>query len=76
MFSLRFASMKACSRCGKDSGEFFFYKSLLEKFLTSFFLFRPYYFRLGPHTVITFILMEQMNTAYNKYNGIVGGSGL
>lgn len=38
--------------------------------------FWPYYFRLGPHTVITFILMEQLNQAYNKYNGIVGGSSL
>lgn len=38
--------------------------------------FWPYYFRLGPHTVITFIIMEQLNTAYNQYNGIVGGSGL
>jgi Mitochondrial carrier protein len=31
--------------------------------------FWPYYFRLGPHTVITFIFMEQMNTAYNKWSG-------
>ena len=23
--------------------------------------FTPYYFRLGPHTVITFIFLEQMN---------------
>ncbi|XP_050305377.1 mitochondrial 2-oxoglutarate/malate carrier protein [Anthonomus grandis grandis] len=29
--------------------------------------FFPYYFRLGPHTVITFIFLEQMNGAYNKY---------
>lgn len=29
--------------------------------------FWPYYFRLGPHTVITFILMEQMNSFYNRY---------
>jgi len=29
--------------------------------------FTPYYMRLGPHTVITFILLEQMNAAYNKY---------
>uniref|UniRef100_A0AC35U499 Mitochondrial 2-oxoglutarate/malate carrier protein n=1 Tax=Rhabditophanes sp. KR3021 TaxID=114890 RepID=A0AC35U499_9BILA len=28
--------------------------------------FTPYYFRLGPHTVITFIILEQMNSAYNK----------
>lgn len=37
--------------------------------------FAPYFFRLGPHTVITFILMEQMNTAYRKYVlGVSGGS--
>ncbi|XP_044253713.1 mitochondrial 2-oxoglutarate/malate carrier protein-like [Tribolium madens] len=28
--------------------------------------FTPYYFRLGPHTVLTFIFLEQMNAAYNK----------
>jgi len=26
--------------------------------------FLPYYFRLGPHTVLTFIFMEQLNSAY------------
>ncbi|XP_001357756.2 mitochondrial 2-oxoglutarate/malate carrier protein [Drosophila pseudoobscura] len=29
--------------------------------------FTPYYCRLGPHTVLTFILLEQMNQGYNKY---------
>uniref|UniRef100_A0A7E5A2B5 Mitochondrial 2-oxoglutarate/malate carrier protein n=1 Tax=Panagrellus redivivus TaxID=6233 RepID=A0A7E5A2B5_PANRE len=29
--------------------------------------FTPYYMRLGPHTVITFIILEQMNTLYYKY---------
>ncbi|KAH8416698.1 hypothetical protein KR222_007503 [Zaprionus bogoriensis] len=29
--------------------------------------FTPYYFRLGPHTVLTFILMEQLNSGFNKY---------
>uniref|UniRef100_A0A914E2Y3 Mitochondrial 2-oxoglutarate/malate carrier protein n=2 Tax=Acrobeloides nanus TaxID=290746 RepID=A0A914E2Y3_9BILA len=29
--------------------------------------FTPYYFRLGPHTVITFIFLEQMNRLYYKY---------
>lgn len=29
--------------------------------------FTPYFARLGPHTVITFILMEQMTTAYQSY---------
>lgn len=28
--------------------------------------FLPYFFRLGPHTVITFILLEQLNTFYKK----------
>uniref|UniRef100_A0A0N5A0L2 Mitochondrial 2-oxoglutarate/malate carrier protein n=1 Tax=Parastrongyloides trichosuri TaxID=131310 RepID=A0A0N5A0L2_PARTI len=39
--------------------------------------FTPYYMRLGPHTVITFIILEQMNSAYNKYVlGIKGGNAL
>ncbi|CAG9865120.1 unnamed protein product [Phyllotreta striolata] len=29
--------------------------------------FTPYFFRLGPHTVLTFVFLEQMNTAYYKY---------
>ncbi|CAO4368017.1 unnamed protein product [Caenorhabditis nigoni] len=29
--------------------------------------FTPYYMRLGPHTVLTFIILEQMNAAYYKY---------
>lgn len=29
--------------------------------------FTPYFFRLGPHTVITFILMEQLNILYKSY---------
>jgi len=38
--------------------------------------FTPYYFRLGPHTVLTFIFLEQMNIAYKKHMlGIEGGSG-
>jgi len=38
--------------------------------------FTPYYFRLGPHTVLTFIFLEQMNKAYKSYIlGIEGGSG-
>lgn len=28
--------------------------------------FLPYYFRLGPHTVLTFIFMEQLNNAYRR----------
>lgn len=29
--------------------------------------FTPYYARLGPHTVLTFIFLEQFNGAYRKY---------
>ncbi|XP_048380325.1 mitochondrial 2-oxoglutarate/malate carrier protein [Stegostoma tigrinum] len=29
--------------------------------------FTPYYARLGPHTVLTFIFLEQMNKFYKKY---------
>ncbi|XP_039756613.1 mitochondrial 2-oxoglutarate/malate carrier protein-like [Pararge aegeria] len=29
--------------------------------------FLPYYARLGPHTVLTFIFLEQMNSAFFKY---------
>ncbi|XP_030371052.1 mitochondrial 2-oxoglutarate/malate carrier protein-like [Scaptodrosophila lebanonensis] len=40
--------------------------------------FTPYYCRLGPHTVLTFILLEQLNQGFNKY--VLGveksGSGL
>lgn len=28
--------------------------------------FTPYFARLGPHTVITFILLEQLNATYSK----------
>jgi len=28
--------------------------------------FTPYYFRLGPHTVLTFIFLEQMNAFYKN----------
>lgn len=29
--------------------------------------FTPYYARLGPHTVLTFIFLEQMNIFYKKF---------
>lgn len=29
--------------------------------------FTPYYARLGPHTVLTFIFLEQLNASYNKF---------
>jgi len=29
--------------------------------------FTPYYARLGPHTVLTFIFLEQLNNAYKKF---------
>lgn len=28
--------------------------------------FLPYYFRLGPHTVLTFIYLEQLNALYKR----------
>lgn len=28
--------------------------------------FMPYYFRIGPHTVLTFIFLEQFNAAYRR----------
>lgn len=39
--------------------------------------FTPYYFRLGPHTVLTFIILEQLNSNYNKYVlGVQRSSGM
>lgn len=40
--------------------------------------FTPYFCRLGPHTVLTFIFLEQMNSAYSLYvlGTTGGGSGL
>ncbi|CAJ0951302.1 unnamed protein product, partial [Mesorhabditis belari] len=29
--------------------------------------FTPYYFRLGPHTVLLFIFLEQLNSAYSRF---------
>jgi solute carrier family 25 oxoglutarate transporter 11 len=47
-----------------------------EGFLSLWKGFTPYYFRLGPHTVITFVILEQMNIAYKLHIlGIEGGSG-
>jgi solute carrier family 25 oxoglutarate transporter 11 len=30
--------------------------------------FVPYYSRLGPHTVLTFIFLEQLNQAYQRFS--------
>ncbi|XP_074654086.1 mitochondrial 2-oxoglutarate/malate carrier protein-like [Tubulanus polymorphus] len=41
--------------------------------------FTPYFFRLGPHTILTFIFLEQMNIYYRLYvlgDESGGGSGL
>lgn len=35
--------------------------------------FTPYFCRLGPHTVLTFIFLEQMNKFYTIY--VMGGTG-
>jgi len=37
--------------------------------------FTPYYFRLGPHTVLTFIFLEQMNKWYKIYKYGTAGTG-
>lgn len=29
--------------------------------------FTPYYARIGPHTVLTFIFLEQMNAMYKRF---------
>ncbi|CAG9533992.1 unnamed protein product [Cercopithifilaria johnstoni] len=29
--------------------------------------FTPYYFRMGPHTMLTFVILEQLNAAYFKH---------
>jgi solute carrier family 25 oxoglutarate transporter 11 len=31
--------------------------------------FTPYYTRLAPHTVLTFVFLEQMNSAYFRWHG-------
>ena len=40
--------------------------------------FTPYYARLGPHTVLTFIFLEQMNKYYRRIvmKDMSGGGGL
>lgn len=38
--------------------------------------FTPYYFRLGPHTVLTFIFLEQFQRLAKSYYGVSSGSGL
>lgn len=40
--------------------------------------FTPYYARLGPHTVLTFVFLEQMNKGYRQYvlGDMSGGGGL
>lgn len=50
------------------SGTFDVFKKVVrnEGFFSLWKGFTPYYMRLGPHTVITFILLEQMNSLYFK----------
>lgn len=38
--------------------------------------FTPYFARLGPHTVLTFIFLEQINAYWRAYSGSTSGSGL
>ena len=42
-------------RCVRNEGLFSLWKG-----------FTPYYARLGPHTVLTFIFLEQMNIHYKR----------
>lgn len=58
-------AMDVLTRVVKNEGVFALWKG-----------FTPYYARLGPHTVLTFIFLEQMNATYNKYVlGKEGGGG-
>lgn len=49
-----------------------------EGFLSLWKGFTPYYARLGPHTVLTFIFLEQMNIMYKRHvlKDTTGGGGL
>lgn len=38
--------------------------------------FTPYYFRLGPHTVLTFIFLEQFQKLAKNFYGVSSGGGL
>jgi len=29
--------------------------------------FTPFFLRLGPHTILTFVFMEQLNAMYKRY---------
>uniref|UniRef100_A0A0L8GLL4 Mitochondrial 2-oxoglutarate/malate carrier protein n=1 Tax=Octopus bimaculoides TaxID=37653 RepID=A0A0L8GLL4_OCTBM len=56
-----------------------FYKVIRSEGLFSLWKgFTPYYARLGPHTVLTFIFLEQMNKMYRRIvmNDLEGRSGL
>lgn len=49
-----------------------------EGFLALWKGFTPYYAKLGPHTVLTFIFLEQLNKAYFNYKRLqtpqIGGN--
>ena len=32
--------------------------------------FTPFYLRLGPHTVLTLVFLEQLNNSYYRYHGV------
>lgn len=49
-------SIDVLLKVGRHEGVFALWKGFI-----------PYFFRLGPHTVITFVLMEQMNSFYRTH---------
>jgi hypothetical protein len=65
MCGFAFCGRRACLLCGKGA-------CALAHMHTRhmYYSFTPYYMRLGPHTVLTFILLEQMNTGYYRKKGI------
>ncbi|CAD5116281.1 DgyrCDS5188 [Dimorphilus gyrociliatus] len=65
----RIQSMKVIDGKPEYSGAFNVLSTVIRKegFFSLWKGFTPYYARLGPHTVITFIFLEQMNKLYKKY---------
>uniref|UniRef100_A0A0N4ZF48 Mitochondrial 2-oxoglutarate/malate carrier protein n=1 Tax=Parastrongyloides trichosuri TaxID=131310 RepID=A0A0N4ZF48_PARTI len=52
----------------KGMGDVFYSVIKKEGFFKLWKGFTPYYMRLGPHTVLTFIFLEQLNSLYHKYH--------
>lgn len=73
----RIQSMRIIDGKPEYSGSLDVFRSVIKKegFFSLWKGFTPYYFRLGPHTVLTFVLLEQMNGFYYKYVLGVEGRG-